>query len=67
MAGVPTGPAALAATASDHAGTIPLIVAGVALLLVAGVVRRLIKLALVVAVVGIVALIVAAWRAGVFG
>jgi hypothetical protein len=66
---LPAAPETIAAqlaatTAADHAGTIPLILAGIALLLAAGIVRRLIKLALLVAVAGLIALVLAAWRAG---
>ena len=52
---------------TGHAGTIPLFVVGAVLFVVAGVVRRLIRLALLVAVVGAVAVALAAWRAGAFG
>jgi hypothetical protein len=69
MAGVPpllTAAAPLLAVDADHRGALPLALVGVALLLAALVVRRIIKLALTIVVVGVVALVLAAWRAGVF-
>ena len=50
--------------AAGHAGAVPLALVGVALLLAALVVRRIIKLALVIVVVGLAAVALAAWRGG---
>lgn len=63
---MPLATASALATASTHPSVIPLAVAGVALWLAAAVVRKIVKLALLVAVVGAVALGYAAWRSGVF-
>lgn len=67
MAGVT--PQLLPATtlATDHQGTVPLLVAGLVLLVAAAVVRRVIRLALLVALAGAVAVALAAWRSGAFG
>ncbi|MFL6139116.1 MAG: hypothetical protein ACJ74O_15135 [Frankiaceae bacterium] len=52
---------------ADHRGAVPLALVGIALFLAAIVVRRIIKLATVVVVVGIVAVVLAAWRGGILG
>jgi hypothetical protein len=52
---------------TSHAGTVPLVVVAVVLLVAAIVVHKIIKLAIVVVLAAIVALIVAGWRAGLFG
>jgi hypothetical protein len=62
MAGVPP----LLTADADHRGAVPLALVGVALFLAALVVRRIIKLAITIVVVGVVAVVLAAWRAGVF-
>lgn len=49
---------------SDHRTSIPLIVVGLVLFVVAGIVRKIIKLALLILLAGAVALVVAAWRSG---
>jgi hypothetical protein len=52
---------------SSHAGTVPLVIVAIVLFVAAVVVRKIIKLALVVVLAAIVALVFAGWRAGVFG
>lgn len=55
-----------AADTSKHSGTIPLLVVALGLFVAAVIVRKLIKLAIVVVVAGIVVLVIAGWRAGTF-
>lgn len=50
---------------ASHAGTVPLLIAGVALLVAAIIVRKIIKLAILVAIVGAIAIGFSAWRSGV--
>ena len=52
---------------ASHAGTVPLVIVALILFVAAVVVRKIIKLAIVVVVAGIVALLFAGWRAGMFG
>jgi hypothetical protein len=52
---------------TSHAGAIPLVVVAIVLFVAAVVVHKIIKLAIVVVLAGIVALAVAGWRAGLFG
>jgi hypothetical protein len=63
----PPLPSPLAAGSAGTGGTVALVVVAVALFLGALIVRRIIRLALLVAVAGLVVLAVAAWHAGVFG
>ena len=58
--------AAVPLLAAAHSGAVPLALVGVVLFLAALVVRRIIKLAVVIVLVGLVAIGLAAWRAGVF-
>jgi hypothetical protein len=58
----------LAATdKASHAGTVPLVIVAIVLFFAAVVVRKIIKLALVVVLAAIIALIFAGWRSGLFG
>lgn len=52
--------------ASTHPAALPLAIAGFALWIAAGIVRKIIKLALLIAVAGAAALAFAAWRSGFF-
>ena len=52
---------------TSHAGAVPLVVVGIVLFVAAFIVHKIIKLAIVVVLAGIVALAVAGWRAGLFG
>lgn len=52
---------------TSHAGAVPLLVVAIVLFVAAFVVHKIIKLAILVVLAGIVALAVAGWRAGVFG
>jgi hypothetical protein len=52
---------------TSHAGAVPLLVVAIVLFVAAVVVHKIIKLAIVVVLAGIVALAVAGWRAGLFG
>jgi hypothetical protein len=54
-------------TSSNHAGTVPLVIAAVVLFVAAVVVRKIIKLAIIVVLVAIVALVLAGYRSGLFG
>lgn len=51
---------------SSHAGAVPLLVIAIVLFVAAVVVRKVIKLAIVVVLAAIVALVFAGWRAGMF-
>ena len=52
---------------SSHAGTLPLVIVAVVLFVAAVVVRKIIKLAIIVVLAAIIALVLAGYRAGVFG
>lgn len=52
---------------TSHAGTVPLVVVAVVLFVCAVVVRKIIKLAIIVVLAAIVALVFAGWRSGLFG
>jgi hypothetical protein len=52
---------------TSHAGAVPLLVVAIVLFVAAVVVRKVIKLAIVVVLAGIVVLVIAGWRAGTFG
>ena len=52
---------------TSHAGAVPLVVVAVVLFVAAVVVHKIIKLAIMVVLAGIVALAFAGWRAGLFG
>jgi hypothetical protein len=52
---------------SSHAGAVPLLVVAIVLFVAAVVVHKIIKLAIVVVLAGIIALAFAGWRAGLFG
>lgn len=51
---------------ASHAGTVPLVVIAVVLFVAAVAVRKIIKLAIVVVLAAIVALLFAGWRSGLF-
>jgi hypothetical protein len=55
------------AKTTSHAGTVPLVIVAVVLFVAAIVVRKIIKLAIVVVLAAIVALVFAGWRGGLFG
>jgi hypothetical protein len=51
---------------ASHAGTVPLVIVAVVLFVAAVIVRKIIKLAIVVVLAAIVALVFAGWRGGLF-
>ena len=55
------------ADSSSHSGATPLVIVAIVLFIAAIVVRKVIKLAIVVVIAGIVALLFAGWRGGLFG
>jgi hypothetical protein len=56
-----------AVSKTSHAGTVPLVIVAAVLFVAAVVVRKIIKLAIVVVLAAIVALVFAGWRGGLFG
>lgn len=55
------------ADSTSHSGATPLVIVAIVLFIAAIVVRKVIKLAIIVVIAGIVALLFAGWRGGLFG